>query len=878
MNLYQENLTELMGNRPDITFGNAKRDLNNYYAFLKSVEAKLKELALISLQLKLVEKTENENAHEFETEKLFQYEITDDNKRIEDIEKLLFDTEVKYLYETATRQKGEKHTDNRIEIQNRNGEEKLLWFKENFGEEITLFIRQEEYQIQKQIQAIERLRDRPLAEHLPLLKLFESGYYQKLDATNFDYNNILNNDEDWNVLTDETRSGTDEQREFVKKALATADFALLEGPPGSGKTTSIIELIIQLCKQGKRILLCSSTHVAVDNVLKRILTSYKDACQELVAPIRIASDKGQIRYEEVEEYHLQKLVRTKTKQMKEHLLKQKNRSESQKKLLDSLKSSPYPKFFEEAILESSNLLCGTMIGILQHPQIKSSTIDVPFDVMIVDEASKVTFQEFLVPALYAKKWILVGDVQQLSPYVEGDYVEIALSPLLKEEQKKHLQTLFPIWKASQYEPKKAADSKLKILLSNDFDKEEVKNVFDKKLAIFDLDSDFRNAQNDALALNASDIVLAKNTNRNREILEKYIYVKAEVYDGFLNGEFRRVQDFLDNRHFNHTEKDRSTWEGELGHRLSQHYSFRSSPELGEHLQRDIDFLTSYDIVVDERGTTLKEAVERIKRITMPSILEMLQNGLGETLHNGRKLDRILYDGFPRRAKFFKFQSLSYQHRMNDLIAQTSRDNFYDGNLKTANTVAERLNPLATYKNGEEEVIWQTNNDKTSYDKHKQRQLNANETEAEDIINEINDFLDWSKTAQPKEKNEPFEMAVLCFYRDQEALMRRKLRQLFKQKTNHKYQPTKNFDFGNVKIVLCTVDKFQGDEADMVLLSFTKASINAFYKSPNRLNVALTRARYKLVLFGNHGFFKTKNVSDALTELAQFDVRKSSKRK
>lgn len=41
-----------------------------------------------------------------------------------------------------------------------------------------------------------------------------------------------------------------------------------------------------------------------------------------------------------------------------------------------------------------------------------------FDYLIIDECSKTTFQEFLVPAMYAKKWILVGDIRQLSLFVE----------------------------------------------------------------------------------------------------------------------------------------------------------------------------------------------------------------------------------------------------------------------------------------------------------------------------------------------------------------------------------------------------------------------------------------------------------------------------
>lgn len=77
------------------------------------------------------------------------------------------------------------------------------------------------------------------------------------------------------VLTDETRPGTDEQRRFVEIALATPDFVLLEGPPSSGKTTAICELVLQLARQGKRAMLCASTHVAVDNVLERLMNERK---------------------------------------------------------------------------------------------------------------------------------------------------------------------------------------------------------------------------------------------------------------------------------------------------------------------------------------------------------------------------------------------------------------------------------------------------------------------------------------------------------------------------------------------------------------------------------------------------------------------------
>ncbi len=57
-------------------------------------------------------------------------------------------------------------------------------------------------------------------------------------------------------------------------------------------------------------------------------------------------------------------------------------------------------------------------------------------------------------------------------------------------------------------------------------------------------------------------------------------------------------------------------------------------------------------------------------------------------------------------------------------------------------------------------------------------------------------------------------------------------------------------------------------ADLVLLSFTKFTKKAFYNSPNRLNVALTRARYKLILFGNQKWLIKNAQLEGLRKLAE----------
>jgi serine/threonine protein kinase len=65
----------------------------------------------------------------------------------------------------------------------------------------------------------------------------------------------------------------DDKKRIAKKALGTQDFLFVEGPPGTGKTRLITEVVLQLLRRDPscRILLSSQTHVALDNALERIL-------------------------------------------------------------------------------------------------------------------------------------------------------------------------------------------------------------------------------------------------------------------------------------------------------------------------------------------------------------------------------------------------------------------------------------------------------------------------------------------------------------------------------------------------------------------------------------------------------------------------------
>jgi serine/threonine protein kinase len=74
------------------------------------------------------------------------------------------------------------------------------------------------------------------------------------------------------------------KRRAVRKALGTDDLLLIEGPPGTGKTTLIAELIAQEIRRNPdaRILVSSQTHAALDNVLERLGALSGDSAPRLL--------------------------------------------------------------------------------------------------------------------------------------------------------------------------------------------------------------------------------------------------------------------------------------------------------------------------------------------------------------------------------------------------------------------------------------------------------------------------------------------------------------------------------------------------------------------------------------------------------------------
>ena len=63
------------------------------------------------------------------------------------------------------------------------------------------------------------------------------------------------------------------QKEAIEYALGAPRIAAIHGPPGTGKTTTLVEFILQCVARGLRLLVCAPSNVAVDNLVEKLSLS-----------------------------------------------------------------------------------------------------------------------------------------------------------------------------------------------------------------------------------------------------------------------------------------------------------------------------------------------------------------------------------------------------------------------------------------------------------------------------------------------------------------------------------------------------------------------------------------------------------------------------
>ena len=278
---------------------------------------------------------------------------------------------------------------------------------------------------------IEILKDRGIVEKEVYIKRFPYAEIQQKIALN----NFLTSDvENFNIklamlsgkniekVADEDKNKIDEffnkdlernihQRKIVEDVMNSKDIFYIQGPPETGKTTVIKEIILQQLKANpnSNILITSQTNVAVDNVLKGLEEyRYEIDKKEL---LRCGNDE-KIAIE-IKEYGFDHIMENYKKEFREH----KVNNEDERKIKEIWEgyineTQKLKNELGEVLLRSKRIVGATCVGIANK---KIGLENMTFDLVIVDEASKALPAEILIPLNKAKKCVIIGDHKQLPP-------------------------------------------------------------------------------------------------------------------------------------------------------------------------------------------------------------------------------------------------------------------------------------------------------------------------------------------------------------------------------------------------------------------------------------------------------------------------------
>lgn len=220
-----------------------------------------------------------------------------------------------------------------------------------------------------------------------------------------------------------------DQRKAAAHGLLAEDVALVHGPPGTGKTRVLVDVVTRAVMRGERVLALTASNAAIDHLAISLLQADpRLSLARLGDPARVSEALENHTIAALTEAHPHRVMAKGLVEQALALLRgARRRSDRGREAWQREREARVEggKLFAEArrlerlaakgVLDRTRVLCGTLTGRLDD--LLGDEEEDDFDVLVVDEASQALTPAILLGALHAKRIVLAGDHKQLPPVV-----------------------------------------------------------------------------------------------------------------------------------------------------------------------------------------------------------------------------------------------------------------------------------------------------------------------------------------------------------------------------------------------------------------------------------------------------------------------------
>ncbi|WP_163328126.1 IGHMBP2 family helicase [Desulfurobacterium thermolithotrophum] len=243
----------------------------------------------------------------------------------------------------------------------------------------------------------------------------------------------------------------------VKQALGAKDFYLIHGPPGTGKTSTITELIVQLVKRGNKVLATADSNIAADNILLNLSKYSELKLVRIGHPARVLEELEKFSiYALYEEHEKTQKIKEGWERVRELIEKREQFTKPLPHLRRGMSDDEIVFFGRKgksfrgipkktmrsmanwiltnyeidvrikALKEMESIVLRQIIAnadvvISTNSMVKSELLEgFHFDVAVIDEGSQQVEPSTLIPIMKADKFYIAGDHKQLPPTVTSE--------------------------------------------------------------------------------------------------------------------------------------------------------------------------------------------------------------------------------------------------------------------------------------------------------------------------------------------------------------------------------------------------------------------------------------------------------------------------